>query len=144
MFSVTITGSTLEEFAARIAHTNEQFAALASSRNALSTAAKAPKAELPPGIAAVKESIEKHDAARKAAVAAETPAEEPKAETPADEPAAALEYADVSKAVLDLVKAKGRDAAVEVLTQFGVSHAKELKPEQWAEALEALNAAKGE
>lgn len=50
-------------------------------------------------------------------------------------------YEDVRKAVVALSLAKGRDATVKVLSQFGVDHATKLKPEQWVDAVAELNAA---
>lgn len=49
-------------------------------------------------------------------------------------------YGDVSKATLELIKAKGKPAAIEVLEQFKVRTALELKPEQYAEYVGAVNA----
>lgn len=59
---------------------------------------------------------------------------------PADEPT--LEYADVQKAVTQLAAAKGRDAVLAVYKKFSVDHATKLKPEQWADAVAELNAAR--
>lgn len=141
MYSITIQGETLETFAERIAAVNAQFATLASSRNALSAAASEPKMKPKP---APKADEGKAEDPKNVVNAAETPTASPAAETasaavsPADD--AKIEYAQVSTAVLSLVKAKGRDAAVAVLSQFGVGNAKELAEAQWPEALEALNA----
>ena len=68
---------------------------------------------------------------------------DPPASAPAVEagPEEDVSYDDVKRAVLDLAKTRGRDAAVEVLESFGVSKATELKPEQYAAALKALRAA---
>lgn len=53
-----------------------------------------------------------------------------------------VEYVDVQKAVTQLGAAKGRDAVVKVLNDLGVDHATKLKPEQWADAIAELQAAK--
>jgi hypothetical protein len=48
---------------------------------------------------------------------------------------------EVAKATLALMKAKDRQTALDLLDQFGVSHASQLKPEVWAEFIEAANLA---
>lgn len=53
------------------------------------------------------------------------------APAPAASPAPSLTYPDVSRAILALGQAKGRDAAVKLLAEFGVAKGTELKPEQW-------------
>lgn len=60
--------------------------------------------------------------------------------TPAAKPATAgtVPYSDVQKAVLALVAAKGRDAAMRVFEPFGLASAKEAKPEQYGALLAAL------
>lgn len=83
--------------------------------------------------------------AQVAAVVAEAPAEvakekppAPKTEAKAETPAPAEEapklatYEDVRKAINDLAKAKGRDAVVGVLGQFGAAKGPDVKPEQYA------------
>lgn len=50
-------------------------------------------------------------------------------------------YDDVRLAILDLAEKKGMPAALLVLKKFDVTHAKSLKPEQYAEALAACQAA---
>lgn len=55
--------------------------------------------------------------------------------------APAVTYEDVTKATLALAGAKGRDAAVAVLGQFGVDHGSKLTPEQWAPYIAAATAA---
>ena len=50
-------------------------------------------------------------------------------------------YNDVREAILDLAEKKGMPAALAVLKKFDVTHAKSLKPEQYAEALAACQAA---
>lgn len=65
----------------------------------------------------------------------------PKAPAPQEPETAALDYAkDVAPLVLQ-VAAKSRDKAVAILKGFGVAKATELKPEQWPELVEKLNAA---
>jgi hypothetical protein len=53
----------------------------------------------------------------------------------------AVPYEKVRDAVVSLSSTKGRDAAVAVLNGLGVKNAKELKPEQYATALDALTKA---
>jgi hypothetical protein len=138
MFSVTITADTLEDFAEWLAHTNAQFARLAASKNEISS--PTPSIQLDEKVVKAALTKAKKDAKAGAAEPAAEPVEEPATETAPEAEATppALEYGDVSAAVLALVKAKGRDAAVAVLSEFGVPHAKELQPGQWAEALKAL------
>lgn len=51
---------------------------------------------------------------------------------PVDVPIAeVITYVQVSKATLDMAKAKGKLAVLEVLKQFGVANAPGLKQEQW-------------
>lgn len=58
------------------------------------------------------------------------------------EGASSVDYPTLQKAVFALANAKGRDAVVELLkTQFKVNSAKELTPEQYADALAAVTAA---
>lgn len=71
----------------------------------------------------------------------ETPAKVGQAEP---EPAAevpTVDYPTVQAAILKVANAKGRDAALSLLTQFNVKAGKELKPEQYEAALAAFNAA---
>ena len=64
------------------------------------------------------------------------PAAKPPAPTPAAEAeiASAPEatYDDVKRAIIEVSKAKGRDAAVALLAEFGATKAPDLKPEQYA------------
>lgn len=53
----------------------------------------------------------------------------------------ALVYEDVQAAVNALVKARGHPEAQHILAQFGVTHGKQLAPEQWAPVVEAMNLA---
>jgi hypothetical protein len=55
--------------------------------------------------------------------------------------AASIPYDDVKAAILKLSAAKGRDAAVAVLKQFGVAKGTELTPEQYPAALKAFTVA---
>jgi len=59
------------------------------------------------------------------------------ATTPATEPATNLSADDVRVLILDIVKKGGRDAAVRLLGQFGVSTAPELKAEQYSAFMDA-------
>lgn len=63
-----------------------------------------------------------------------------------EEPITALEtegvtYDQVKDAILALSKAKGRDAVVKLLTQFGAAKGPDLKPEQYAEFHKAAEVA---
>jgi len=64
-----------------------------------------------------------------------------KTEEKADEPTG-IPYDDVKAKTLELVKAKGRDTVVETLAKFGkgVKSAQDLKPEQYAEYIAAVDA----
>lgn len=58
--------------------------------------------------------------------------------------AKAVTYDDLAEAMRALVTAKGRDAGMEVLKQFGLKKddtARALQPEQWGECVELLKAA---
>lgn len=57
-----------------------------------------------------------------------------------DEPT--VEYAQVRTAVNQLAAAKGRQAVIDILDEFGVDNATKLKEEQWADALARLQEAK--
>ena len=97
------------------------------------------------------------DALKAAPVKAEEPATveevmpEPQGESvpmdvaPDPEPAAVpepeIQLPDMRKAVRELVKAKGRDAAKDVLARFGAKGASSLKPEDYPAALAALKEA---
>lgn len=100
-------------------------------------------------------------AAQVAAVATEAaPAVEPKAEKakakvePKAEPAPAPEpesfpdtpgysYQDAAAAITKLSRTKGRDAAVALLYRFKASKLPDVQPDQFAEIIEAANAAMG-
>ncbi len=78
--------------------------------------------------------------------AAVSPQPETAAAPPASEPEVsksetAVTYDDVKALVLRVSKDKGRDAAVAVLSGFGVTKAPELKPEQYADAVAQFKAA---
>lgn len=49
-----------------------------------------------------------------------------------------VSYLEVQKAVVALVQQKGRPAGEKVLEQFGVANAKQLKEDQYAEAVQAF------
>jgi antitoxin (DNA-binding transcriptional repressor) of toxin-antitoxin stability system len=99
------------------------------------TAGGKPVAEIKPEKAAKAKAEPKVEAA--------APAAEPEqpAATPAAEAAPAIAIADVNAAIIGLAKAKGRDAAVAVLKEFGVAKAPELKPEQYAAVVAAAQKA---
>jgi len=54
---------------------------------------------------------------------------------------AAIAVPEVNTAIIALAKAKGRDAAVAVLKQFGVAKVPELKAEQYADVIAAAKKA---
>jgi hypothetical protein len=63
-----------------------------------------------------------------------------KAEEPKDEPAAALDYQkDIVPKVLTLIEKRGKDAAQDILTTFGVPKASGVKPAQYAELLAMIS-----
>lgn len=79
-------------------------------------------------------------AAATQATAPETAAPEQKAES--SEPAPACTYDDAAKAIQGLAKTKGRDAAVAVLSSFGVAKLPELTDtSKFGAVVEACNAA---
>jgi len=59
----------------------------------------------------------------------------------ANRPADAPTYQQAAKAVTDLGKAKGRDAAIAVLTKFGAAKLPEVKPEDFAAVIAACEEA---
>lgn len=80
--------------------------------------------------------------AKIAETAKPAPKTEPKKTAAAPAPKAdAVDYEKVRAAVLALCAAKGKPAGLAVLAEFGVEKATELKAEQYAEALAALEAA---
>lgn len=115
-----------------------------------------------PAKAPEKEAVAKETTAKKPTPATKTQAEsaptQPIAEaaevvvskskqeaTSAPEAAAAspVSYPDVVTAINTLAKAKGRDAAVDLLAQFGAAKGPDLKPEQFAEFIQKATAATG-
>jgi len=77
-------------------------------------------------------------------VAGETTTEAAAEETEVEETteaAPAIEYKEVQTAVMDLLKAGKKTEVLAIFDQFGVATALDLKPEQYAEALEALKGA---
>jgi len=72
------------------------------------------------------------------AVAAKKPAS--KVSTSADE-AVSVTYQDAAKAIQDLAKAKGRDAAIAVLATFNASKLPEVKESDFAAVVKACEAA---
>lgn len=158
---------------AAIEHRNQQLAAYAASRNAISTATASPiptadstsGSEARParkrkaggetgggmetgkgenGDAEAADEAQAPLAASDAASAEETAGSASDTASPEDDTDApqAASYDDVKNAVVALAAAKGRDAAVAVLDQFGVDHASKLTEEQWPEAVQALIDAK--
>ena len=74
----------------------------------------------------------------KPAAAEEKPAS--KAQTSADE-AVSVTYQDAAKAIQDLAKTKGRDAAIAVLANFNASKLPEVKESDFAAVVKACEAA---
>ncbi len=62
------------------------------------------------------------------------PQPDPEPAAPADE---APDYATTARAINDLVKARGRQAAIDVLAQFGADTLKAVQPEQFAAVIAA-------
>ena len=63
-------------------------------------------------------------------------AEQPTAEQPtAEQPAAPVPYTAVMAAVTKAIHPLGKDGVLELLNRFGVKSAKELQPEQYADAV---------
>lgn len=107
-----------------------------------------------PAVTAKPETVAKKETA---APKAEKPKAEPKEEVVHEKPepaatqetasttastAPSVDYPTLQKAVFALANAKGRDAVVNLLKdQFKVNSAKELTPEQYADALAAVTAA---
>ena len=60
---------------------------------------------------------------------------------PEPAPAPGIQLTDMQKAVRELVKAKGKDTAKDVLAKFGAKGASSLKPEDYPAALAALKEA---
>ena len=116
----------VRELIAALGSTNSVFAPAANEAVAQPAPAPAPKA-----------------APAKAKPAPAPKAEEPVVPAPAPAPAAepAIPYTDVATAVTDLAKAKGRQAAVDLLASFDVARATELKAEQYASVIAAAKVA---
>ena len=72
--------------------------------------------------------------------AVEQPAEQPAAEQPtAEQPAAPVPYTAVMAVVLKASPVLGgKDAVLKILSRFGVKSAKDLQPEQYADAVRAF------
>jgi hypothetical protein len=160
--SVRFDANDFGDLFAKIARRNEQLAAWAASRNAITTASPAasPTADSTSGSEGrparkrkpAAETGEEHGGgkggsgdAKAAAEETDTTVVEPEGATEpaAAEDASAVTYDDVRNAVVGLAAAKGRDAAIAVLDQFGVDHASKLTEAQWPEALAALTDAQG-
>lgn len=69
-----------------------------------------------------------------------TPAKPKPPGKPQAEIAAPLDYKPVGEAILKLASAKGRNTAIALLAKFNAKTGKELKPEQYAECLAAIEA----
>lgn len=77
----------------------------------------------------------------KAATSADTTPASTASSSKEKESPPALEYPTVQKAIVALAAKHGREAALATLKPFGVTSGKDLKAEQWAEALVAVEAA---
>jgi len=60
---------------------------------------------------------------------------------PAESTKSDVSYDDAAKAVTTLARTAGRDAAIEVLSKFGVKKLPDVKPEQYAAVIEACEKA---
>lgn len=133
-YRVEITADSLVELAGRVS-------ALAAQLQA-TTAPHAYVAPVP-----VKDPTPAKTAANKivammAAAAAAEPVAEDAAPEVRENPVAALDFdTEVAPHVLELVKAKGKPAAQEILSQFGVEKASLLDPTRWPELVAALKGA---
>ena len=134
-YRIEITADSLAELAGRVAALAVQLQASA-----------APLAYVAPVV--VRDPTPAKTAAKKIAaqMAAAEPVAEPVAEDAAPEvrenPVAALDFdTEVAPHVLELVKAKGKPAAQEILSQFGVEKASLLDPVRWPELVAALKGA---
>lgn len=92
---------------------------------------------------AAADAIQVREPAAEKEPAAELAAKTAGAAAPTPPPAAAdssqakpVTYDDVKTAVLELIKKKGRDAAADVLSRFGVQKAPDLREEHYSEAVE--------
>lgn len=107
---------------------------LGGLRSAMTPADQAPLQDAAPGKPA--------PAAEKGSKKTTSPSTSEKATaagTPAASPAPAeISYDQISKAVISVAQKKGRDAAVALLSKFGAGKATELKPEQYADVLAAV------
>jgi hypothetical protein len=139
MFPITVTIT-------NTAQLNAVMAALATGGEAVQevAAAPAPKQKTTPAKTATPAPTQPTAEVEAAAAPEKKP--EPSATTQAaDAPAAAdtpaIAVADVNASIIALAKAKGRDAAVAVLQQFGVAKVPELKADQYADVLAAVKKA---
>lgn len=73
--------------------------------------------------------------------ATDKPAKAVKTEDTAPDAPKALTYDDVKTPFLAFVKDKGREAGVALLAKFGAAKLPDVKPEQFADALAAINEA---
>ena len=132
-YRVEITADSLVELAGRVS-------ALAAQLQA-TTAPHAYVAPVP-----VKDPTPAKTAANKIVALMAAAAAEPVAEDAAPEvrenPVAALDFdTEVAPHVLELVKAKGKPAAQDILSQFGVEKASLLDPVRWPKLVAALKGA---
>ena len=129
-YRVEITADSLAELAGRVSALAAQLQATTAMH-----AFAVPKDPMPTLTAVSK------IAAIVAAAVAEPVAEDAAPEV-RENPVAALDFdTDVAPHVLELVKAKGKPAAQEILSQFGVEKASLLDPVRWPELVAALKGA---
>lgn len=70
-----------------------------------------------------------------------TPVKSPSPDSQVESPTPALDYDAVKRVTLALIKAKGKEKALDVLGEFGCKAATELKPEKYAEFIASAQAA---
>jgi hypothetical protein len=138
MFPITVTIT-------NTAQLNAVMAALASGDEAVKeAAAPAPKPKATPAKTATPAPTQPTAEVEKAAAPENKPepsATTQAAESPSEPAAPTIAVADLNAAIIGLAKSKGRDAAVAILGEFGAAKVPELKPEQYADVLAAVQKA---
>ena len=150
MIKIEVTGNSIPEVADKLLAigANLKGSAIVDGARAAVKAMNAMAAEAPitpveAPVDPVMPEVAEMAAAPEPAAPAEEPASSTTADTPTDAPAAAAPAeltfdADVAPYVLQVVKEKGKPAAEEILSQFGVAKASLLDPAQWPELVAAL------
>ncbi len=145
MIKIEVTGNSIGEVADKLLAIGGSLRSAAPSSQTI----QAPFIPLDPVMPEVAEmAAENPTPTTKSASAAEAiesqPTTEEPSSTPAPAPSASEELffeVDVAPLVLQVVKEKGKPAAQEILSQFGVEKASALDPAQWPELIEALTGA---